>query len=163
MLIYTPPLPGPKSRMWKEEGCACGQHPHHVRKQLLQKPTQRNNTPTVRGGKPLRKLRKWRVAAKPAWELTSRWRTFSRQNIKYGWAHGTWEHCTKRESYSKYCGRWLTIKWTYCVLVRQDGLTQGGESLRRDTPYSTPAAQTTYIEVESQSLWRDVTMWIMDG
>ena len=30
-----------------------------------------------------------RVAAKPAWELTSRWRTFSRQNIKYGWAHGT--------------------------------------------------------------------------
>ena len=43
-------------------------------------------------------------------------------------------------------------KWKYCVLVRQDGLTQGGESLRRDTPYSTPAAQTTYLEVESQSL-----------
>ena len=150
MYYPTPPLPGPKSRMWKEEGGACGQHPHHVRKQLLQKPTQRNNTPTVRGGKPLRKLRKWRVAAKPAWELTSRWRTFSRQNIKYGWAHGTWEHCTKRESYSKYCGRWLTIKWTYCVLVMLDGLTQ-----RRDTPYSTPAAQTTYIEVESQSLWRE--------
>ena len=31
------------------------------------------------------------------------------------------------------------------MLVRQDGLTQGGESLHRDIPYSTPAAQTTYI------------------
>ena len=48
--LVTPPLPGPKSRMWKEEGCACGQHPNHVRKQLLQKPTQRKNTSTVRGG-----------------------------------------------------------------------------------------------------------------
>ena len=33
-------------------------------------------------GNPLRKMRKCRVAAKPAWELTSRWRTFPRQNIK---------------------------------------------------------------------------------
>ena len=49
-------------------------------------------------GKPLRKLRKWRVADKPARELTSRWRTFSRQNIQYRWAHGTWVHCTKRET-----------------------------------------------------------------
>ena len=41
----------------------------------------------------------------------------------------------------------VTIKWKYRVLVRQDGPTQRGESLRRDTPYYTPAAQTTYIEV----------------
>ena len=27
------------------------------------------------------------------------------------------------------------MMWKYCVLVRQDGPTQGGESLRRDTPY----------------------------
>ncbi len=46
----------------------------------------------------------------------------------------------------------VNIKWKQRVLVRQDGPNQGGESLRRDTPYSNPAAQTTYIEVELQSL-----------
>ena len=44
----------------------------------------------------------------------------------------------------------VTIKWKYGVLVRQDGPTQRGESLRWDTPYYTQAAQTTYIEVASQ-------------
>ena len=114
----TPPVPGPKSGMWNEEGCACGQYPNHVRKQLLRKPKQRKNTPTVLGGNLSGNWGNegWQPNPHGSWQ-----RTFSRQHIKYGWAHGTWEHCTKRESYSKYCGRWLglTIKWAYCVLVRQ--------------------------------------------
>ena len=41
--FLTPPLPGPKPRMRKEEGCAQGQQPCHVKKpRMLQKPEPMN-------------------------------------------------------------------------------------------------------------------------
>ena len=61
--VATPPFPGPKSS-------TCGQHPYNVTEILLQKLILRKHTPMVTGVMYLRKLRIWRTAAKPAWDLS---------------------------------------------------------------------------------------------
>ena len=75
------------------------------------------------------------MEAKPTWELTSRWRTFLHQNINAGTLQQVPREMTNYKVEILYVSEAI---WTNEV---------GGESLRRDKPYSTPGVHRGGVAV----------------
>ena len=114
-LDITPLLPDLKSTLGKDARCACDHYPYNVRKHIV--------TGTDTEGK----TRQW-CDADVAQE-TENTKDGSETRLKdyiskWGGGVSSQNISVLMERYNKYCGICLTIKWKYCVLVRQDGPTQ---------------------------------------